>query len=160
MSSTVVVNMKVCEGVKWDDNSAGVLDKTAYVGNLVKDSQNSKWKAADGGFKGITDADKKDTTKAAIASCRYWYDEQKYGKPFCCQIGESGTLDADKKFTRMGIDSAAVMPGTKTTDAKAIEFEISGAKWRSYPGAEGFNGAIQMTITAATAFAAAAIAMQ
>ena len=160
MSSEVVVNMKICEGVKWDGNSAGVLDGTAYVGNLVKDSQSSKWKAADGGLKGITDVEKKNTVKGAIAACRYWYDEQKYGKPFCCQYGESGFLDADKKYTRAGVEAQAVIDGTKTSGAKAVEFEVNGFKMRAHPGAEGFNAAIQMTITAATAFAAAAIAMQ
>ena len=49
-------------------------------------------------MKGATEAKEK-TTEMAIAACRYWYDEQKHEKAFCCQMGETGTLDADKKYT-------------------------------------------------------------
>ena len=155
-----VVNQKICDGVEWklDLVKAGDVAKI-YPTNLVKDSQSSKWKASDGGAKDLTDADKK-TTKAPIAMCRYWYDEQKYGKPFCCQMYEYGSLDADKKYTLVGTGAGAVIDGTKTGKGEALDYEMTGlGKIRSIPGAETFQGAIQMTMTAATAVAAAAVAM-
>ena len=71
-------------------------------------------------MKGITDAQMK-TTEAGIANCRYWYDEQKYGKAFCCQLGEMGTLDADKKYTLTAVEAVGVYDGKKTSDAKAVD---------------------------------------
>ena len=147
--TTYVVNSKVCEGVKFDKTnlSAG----TAYPTNLVKDSQASKWLKPDGGLKDITDAQKK-TTEAAIASCRYWYDEQKHGKSFCCQMMEAGTVDADKKYTLTQVGASAVIDGTSTSAAEVVDMT---AESRYIPGAETFNGAMKAAATAATVIAAA-----
>ena len=88
------VNLKICEGVTYTKEA--VLAETAAPGNLVK--ADSKWADPEGGLKGITEAQRK-TMEGAIHMCRYWYDETSYGKPFCCQMMEAGTLDADKKYT-------------------------------------------------------------
>ena len=142
---TYKVNLKICEGVTWD--KATITGTELTKNSLVKDAQNSKWQAADGGMKGITDAQKK-TTEAGIANCRYWYDEQKHDKAFCCQLGEMGTLDADKKYTLTSVSAVGVYAGKKTSDAAAVD---TTATMRMVPGAETFNGAVQMAATAAFA---------
>ena len=105
---------------------------------------------ADGGKKDITDAMKK-TTEGAIHACRWWYDEQKYAKPFCCQMVELGTLDADKKYTMDEVKATAVIDGTSTSSSEPVDIS---ATEKVTPGAETFNGAVQVAATAVTALAA------
>ena len=73
--------------------------------------------------KAITDS----SEDAAVAACRAWYDENSYGKPYCCQ-----------QFSMaMGINQVEVVDATETEAAES--FTVNSIKYEF--GAYAFDGA-------------------
>ena len=82
----------------------------------------------------------------AVATCRYWYDDKKYDKPYCCTM-----------YTSVGAEfwgPAAIADGKETKEAKEHTMaDGSKFKFQTYVA----DGATMVAGAAATLLAAASM---